>query len=293
MKDIKLLNGVNLRNKKAIEGWLFTLPWIIGFLIFFAFPLVVSINLSFGDITKPGSLATRFVGLVNFERAFVEDTSFVPMFLTVVKTTLIRTPMIILFSLIIAIMLNKKLFLKGFFRQIFFLPVLLGTGFVMQQLLGQQVDAQAMEVARGILLPDEILLYMGPKIAGYIGIFLDNITIVLWKSGVQIILFLAGLQGISKSLYESAKVDSATEWEMFWKITLPMISPVILLNMVYTVVDSFTDITNPIVNYIYSMGFKNSNFEYAAAMGWIYMGFILVLIGIIFLCMKRFIHTAL
>jgi len=288
-----MLFKLRLETKKKLEGYLFISPWVAGFLVFFAFPIVTSLILSFSHITNIRGLQTVFVGWSNYSVAFTYDVTFIPMFISVVRTTLIRTPLIIIFSLIIAIFANKKLALKGFFRVVFFLPVLLGSGFVMQQLLGQGVDQQAMEVARGILLPNEVLLYLGPKVAGFVNIFLTNITLVLWKSGVQILLFLASLQGISKSLYEAAKVDSATEWEVFWKISLPMISPVILLNLVYTVVDSFNDVTNPIVDYIYMWGFTRSNFEYAAAMGWIYLVFIMLLIGLIFLIMRGMTYNSL
>lgn len=284
---------IGLENKKKLEGVMFVSPWLIGFALFFVFPIVTSLILSFSKITNISGLQTRPVGWANYLNAFTYDIQFIPMFLSVIQTTLIRTPLIIIFSLIIAIFANKKMFLRGFFREVFFLPVLLGTGFVMQQLLGQGVDQQAMEVARGILLPEEVLLYLGPNVAGFINLFLANITLVLWKSGVQIILFLASLQGISKSLYEAARVDSATEWEMFWKITLPMISPVILLNLVYTVVDSFNDVTNPILEYIYLWGFRRSNFEYAAAMGWIYLVFIMILIGLIFALMRKYVYSSL
>ena len=198
--------------------------------------------------------------------------------------------MILIFALMIAIMINKKIRFRGFFRTVFFLPVLLGTGFVMQQLLGQNVDEQAMEVARGILLPEEILIYLGPTVSKAVNTFFDVITIILWNSGVQILLFLAGLQGIPESLYESARVDSATEWEMFWKITLPMMSPVILLSAVYTFIDSFTDAANPMVTFVISTAFEgwSNEFEYASALGWIYCVFVLLLVGIVYKSMKSF-----
>ena len=121
---------------------------------------------------------------------------------------------------------------------------------------------------------------------------LDRITVVLWKSGVQIVLFLAGLQGISSSLYEAARVDGATEWEMFWKITLPMISPVILMNLVYTIVAFFTDATNPVIDYIYKQSFTNQQFGYGAAMSWVYFAFALLLCGISMGVMGKFVFVS-
>ena len=122
---------------------------------------------------------------------------------------------------------------------------------------------------------------------------LDRITVVLWKSGVQIVLFLAGLQGISSSLYEAARVDGATEWEMFWKITLPMITPVILMNAVYTIVSFFTDATNPIVDYIYKQSFGNpQQFAHGAAMGWMYFAFAFALCILTIGVMRNFVFAS-
>ncbi len=278
-----------LQRRKTVEAYLFSAPWIIGFLVFFTYPVVTSFILSFSRITNIQGLKTTFVGLTHYKQAFTFDINFVPMFLRVVRTTLIQTVLILIFSFIIARFVNRKMVLRGFFRQVFFLPVLLGTGFVMQELLGQGVNAEVMEVARGILMPEKLLLYLGPKVSEAVGLFFDNITLALWKSGVQIILFLAGMQGIPASLYEAARVDSATEWDMLWKITLPMMAPVILLNIIYTLVDSFSDSSNEIIRYIRDIGFKGSvQFEYASAIGWIYMAFIIVLVAFIFLIMRPF-----
>jgi len=288
---MKILNKLGLfTNKREAQGYVFVFPWIIGFLMFFIYPLIQSIRLSFSKITRITGFKMEFAGFGNYAKAFVWDINFVPMFLEVVKKTFINTPIIIVFSLIISVMLNKNIRFRTFFRGLFFLPVLLGTGFVMQQLLGQGVDQQAMDLSRGILLPQQALMYLGPKVHLVIQNFLNLITILLWKSGVQILLFLAGLQGISGSLYEAARCDSATEWTMFWKITVPMISPVTLLNIIYTLIDSFTDTSNPIVTYIIDVGIKNLQLEYGAAMGWIYFMFIFLLILLLFFIAKIFIY---
>lgn len=128
---------------------------------------------------------------------------------------------------------------------------------------------------------------LGPVISSVVQSFLDRITIVLWKSGVQIILFLAGLQGISTSYYEAARCDGATEWEMFWKITLPMISPVILLNFIYTMVSYFSSSDNALVEYILNQVFKNTQFGTGAAMGWVYFLFTFLLCAVVFVIMQR------
>ena len=273
-----------------MEAYIFLIPWLIGVCLFFAYPIFVSIRLAFSDIVEFKGLKTAWVGLENFRYIFFYDINFVPTFLKVVTDTLLNTPLCMVFSLIIAIFINRKMVGRGFFRTAFFIPVLLGTGYIMKQLLGMGVDG--MTVTTGILVPKLIADLLGPSITEVVQGFLDRITVVLWKSGVQIVLFLAGLQGISGSLYEAARVDGATEWEMFWKITLPMISPVIMMNVVYTIVSFFTDTTNPLVDYIYKMNFTNQQFEYAAAMSWLYFIFALVLCLGSILLMRRHIYDS-
>ena len=281
---------LGIDRKRSMEAYIFLIPWLIGVCLFFAYPIFVSIRLAFSDIVEFKGLKTAWVGLENFRYIFFYDINFVPTFLKVVTDTLLNTPLCMVFSLIIAIFINRKMVGRGFFRTAFFIPVLLGTGYIMKQLLGMGVDG--MTVTTGILVPKLIADLLGPSITEVVQGFLDRITVVLWKSGVQIVLFLAGLQGISGSLYEAARVDGATEWEMFWKITLPMISPVIMMNVVYTIVSFFTDTTNPLVDYIYKMNFTNQQFEYAAAMSWLYFIFALVLCLGSILLMRRHIYDS-
>ena len=276
--------------KRSLEAYLFLIPWLIGVCLFFAYPISVSVRLAFSKITMIKGLQTEWVGLNNFQYIFFFDINFVPTFLQVVYDTLLNTPICMVFSLIIAIFINRKMVGRGFFRTTFFIPVLLGTGYIMKQLLGMGVDG--MSVTTGIVVPKLIADLLGPSISEVVQSFLDRITVVLWKSGVQIVLFLAGLQGISGSLYEAARVDGATEWEMFWKITLPMISPVIMMNVVYTIVAFFTDGTNPMVDYIYKVNFTNQQFENAAAMGWVYFAFALIICLVCILLMQRHIYDS-
>lgn len=280
---------MTFKRREALYGFLFISPFLIGTVLLFAFPIYRSFHLSFSQIVNVTTYKLKSVGLLNYRKALFEDTSFVPMFLNITKTTLINTPLINIFAIFVAILLNRKMKGRAVFRAIIFLPVMLGSGFIMQQLLGQNVDKNAMEMARGILLPEQVRLSLGPAVVSAVEVFLNSITLIMWKSGVQILIYLAGLQGISVSLYEAARVDSATSWEMFWLITLPMLSPMILLNMIYTIIDSFTDSSSALVNYILDMGFTRGNFELSAAFSWIYFGFILLLIGVVFLLLWRFV----
>lgn len=270
---------MTIQRRRVLEAFMFLSPWIIGTCVFFLNSIFTSIRLSFSEMVQMNGFVMQWSGMVNYQYIFAYDINFVPTFITVVRDTLINAPLTLVFSLIIAMLINRPMFGRGFFRTCFFIPVLLGSGYVMQQLL--QIDATG-SVGVGIALPSLLQGMLGNTISGVVQSFLDRITLILWSSGVQIILFLAGLQGISSSLYEAAKCDGATQWEMFWKITLPMISPIILLNFVYTMVTSFTSADNKLVQYMLDQVFVSLQLPRGAAMGWVYFLFVFLLCGVIF-----------
>lgn len=285
------------RSRKAwlrenLSGYIFVAPYVIGLIVFFAFPLVFSLRISFGDyqLARGGYTITP-TGLSNYYKVLFEEVDFTHAFVNAIVDTLIDTPLIVVFSLILSVMLNRRMPAKGLFRTIFFLPFLLGSGYVMKQLLGMNVNESAMSMARGIIFPIQVQEYIGPAATKVAMGFLSRITLILWRCGVPIVLFLSGLQSIPVSLYEAGMVDGATEWEKFWKITVPMISPVMLLVMVYTVIDSFTDASNPMVDMFYTRAFEKLEYSLSAAMSWMYFGFILLLVLLIFLVMRRFIYS--
>lgn len=280
-----------METREKLEGLFFVSPFIVGLIIFFAFPLYLSIKLSFGKVVNIVGFVIELKGIENYTRAFLLDINFVPTFVEVVRSTLVEAPLIIIMSLLIAIMINNKIQFRGFFRVVFFIPFLLGTGEVMKQLLNQGVDKQVLSIADGRLIPYEVLQYFGGGVVETVSNLFGMLVTVLWHSGVQILLFLSGLQSISDALFESAKVDGATQWEVFWKITFPMMAPTTFLCIIYTLVDSFTNIKNPILSYIQEFAFKKTEFEYAAAMGWIYFSFIIVLILVVNLIMSGYINA--
>ena len=282
---------LSMRTKDRMKGLVFVSPFIIGVLAFFVYPVFLSLRLSFGKIDNIIGLKISWAGLTNYLRAFLIDVNFVPIFLQVVKDTIVKFPLTIVLSLIIAIMVNRDIKGKGMFRVIFFIPFLLGTGEVMKQLLNQGVDTQVLSITDGRIIPYNVLNYFGGTVVEAVQNVLGVIVVVLWGCGVQILLFLAGLQSISPALYEAAKIDGATEWEVFWKVTIPMISPMLLLNLIYTIVDSFTNVTNPMLEYIQSYGFTKAQFEYGAAMGWIYFLFVGLVVAAVFALMKNYMHT--
>ena len=280
--------ATSFEKRKNRAGYVFLSPWLFATVFLLIYPVVFSFLMSFGNIKSLTSYNMTFAGFENYKEAFVVDDSFLPMLLSTVSTMLIDTPMILIFSLITAVILNRSFKLRSFFRLVFFLPVLLGTGYIMSQLLGQNVQSGSMEIARGMLLPANVQQYLGSTLTRYITDFFNRITLIMWNSGVQIVLFLSGLQGISPSLYEASRIDGASEWEIFWKITLPMTTPILLLNAVYTVI-SFAFEDNDLLNYIVSQGFEKNKFEYSSAMSWIYFSVVLILLGVIFAVISPFI----
>ncbi len=281
----------NLKRKENMNGYLFILPWLIGAAALFIFPIYRSLEMSFSNIINYTDYTIEFAGLEHYKNALTGDTEYLNSLFNNIKNMLQTVPFVNVFSLLIAVMLNRKFKGRTLFRAIFFLPVILGSGFAMSQLMNQGVDQQAMETVKEVLLPRQVAIYLGEELTNAISVFLNLISTILWKCGVPIVIYLAGLQGVPSSLYEAARVDAATEWEMFWLITLPMITPMMLLNMVFTVVDSFTDSQNWLLRLIERTSFSNDfEYEYAAAMAWIFFVWIIALIAVIFLVMRPFIN---
>ncbi len=282
--------GMTQRRREALFGLLFISPWLVGLLVFFAYPLLRSVQLSLVNVLDLTGNQVEWAGLSHFKDALTGDAWYVQHYLTSVKTMLYQVPLVNVFALFIAILLNRKFPGRTAYRTIFFLPVILGAGFIMTQLTGQGVQEEAMNSVRDVLLPTQVSIYLGPTGTSLVSGFLTMVTSVLWKSGVQIVIYLSGLQSISHTLYEAARVDSATEWEMFWLITLPMMTPMILLNLVYSVVDCFINADDPLFKHIQNIAFQESRFEDAAAMSWLFFLWVILFVGIIFLIMRRFIN---
>lgn len=291
-KPARHKRGFSLEKRRAAAGYVFVLPFIIGFIIFMLYPLVNSIIWSLvnghvgvnPETGKGGFIIDAFVGLKNYETIIGTNVEFATAFLDTIQRTFIWTPFIIVFSLFIAIMLNTKIRFRGVFRVIYFLPVLLGTGLVF---------AKLSPVTEMLAIPEELtrtLAYLinNGEVATFLNDLLADMISIFWKTGVQIVIFLSALQGISDSLYEAARVDSANSWDMLWKITIPMLSPMILLNTIYTIIDSFRDSSNPIVAFILRQ-YELAEWTNLTAMGWMYFIVTLILLGIVFAVTRRFV----
>ncbi len=297
---VKKKRSAGLHARKARWGYLFILPWLLGFLLFFLRPVIQSLEYSFASIKMAANgLELTPVGLENYSFLLFKDAKFMPLIGTTVLKMLYETPLIVILSLFLAVLLNQRFRGRAFFRSVFFFPVIITSGVVYVMLQGvingntlgatqnaylfQTVGLAEMMVASGI--PQSIV--------NAVNTVVNEVFALIMKSGVQILLFLSGLQKIPSTTYEAAKIEGATEWDSFWRITVPMMIPIMLLNVVYTVIDSFMaygteEAGNQVMAMIYAMGFGSQfKFGMAAAMSWIYMLVIVVLLLIIFLILGR------
>lgn len=284
----------NARND-ARAGLLFVLPWLIGTLAFFVRPFVQVFYYAFHEVSFPdGMMTCGPFGTGTFVRVFTEDTTFVRSFFESILGIFTQSIYVIFFSLFVALILKSEFRGRTLVRAVFFLPVIVATGPVLEIINGDTLaqtmmsgDRTADLFASGSL--GELLLDMGLS-AELINTFngiIDSIFDLSWQSGIQILLFLAALQGVPGHLYEAAQVEGASRWESFWRITLPMITPVLLLNVVYTVIDGFTSFGNTIIKLIVSQTQK-LHLSYAAALGTSYFLVVFVIILLVYAVMSRF-----
>lgn len=277
--------ALNARTRSTITGSLFFLPWLIGFLAITAYPLVYSLVICFNQVQiKPGAIELEPIGWEYFRQAFAVDTEFPTKLITSVSNVLMGTPLVVVFSLVIALLLNGKFKGRTVYRIIFFLPVIIMSGPVMSELM---TESSAMSIDMNIMGIRDILMELDRSWAGILLAFLNSFIRILWFCGVQIVVFLAGLQRIDRNMYEAAAIDGATAWESFWKITLPHMRPIILLNTIYTIIEMGTasdDATNQKI--VASIRDIARPYSYAAVQSWIYASCLVLLILIAFLLLK-------
>ena len=295
----------SLDRRKARAGWFFVLPFLIGF-AFIYMPMVwQSLQISFSQIVfgKEGAYSIVWVGIQNYKNAIQVDPEFTQVLLKQGLPSLaVDIPAILIFSLFMAIMLNTKMIGRAVFRSIFFIPVVLSTG-IMESIAAMDVLTDYMESGEGIddgsgktqetlVSADDLALLfsnmkVGNELVKTITDIVNNIFDIVNRSGVQMLIFLAALQSISPAIYESCKIDGATAWETFWKITLPMISPMILVNGIYTIIDSFTTESNPVMVYVQKVYSEYQ--EMSTAMAWMYFVIVGLIVALIAAVMSGFV----
>lgn len=271
-------------------GIVFSLPLIIGLVIFFIPTIVMGLRFAFSEVSIANGLTLTFTGWDNLHYSLRVDAKYFQLVFADLGGLLTTLPIVVIFSLFVAVLLNSKVWGKGAFRVIFFLPVIACVGMLAaanSNLMMQTMTASAQETENEALTAMSDVTTMlqnlsfSPQLIKTVSDAANNIMDIVNRSGVQILIFLAGIQSISPSIYESANVEGASGWEVFWKITLPMISPMIIANVLFTFVDSITRSNTDLVSYVKGMAFNNAQFGYAAAMAWFHYFCLLVMLGIL------------
>ena len=282
----------SLNARKARAGWWFVAPFVVGFLLIYLPVIVESITYTFCEVKALGNgiYETSFIGFDNYSEALFADAKFVPTLLSGLQTLALNIPMIVIFSLFMAVILNQKMVGRTFFRAVFFIPVVLSVGILENLDPNFDPGADGINDGSGENASNELIsvldleslfasMKVGEQLVDIVVSAINNVQTIVSRSGVQFLIFLTGLQSISPAIYESCQIDGATAWETFWKITLPMISPMILVNAVYTVIDSFT-VKNAVMNYIDNWS-SNPVDGPSAAMYWIYVLIVIAIIGVV------------
>ncbi len=287
--------------RKGLYGFGFISLWLIGTLYFFIYPLIESLIYSFNETTvTPGKMEMEFIGFDNYVNAFRQDQYYLPALTEMLKSTLLKTPLILIFSIFIAVILNQKFKGRTFARAVFFLPVIIATGPVIDIINGNMSTggyaggSDQFSTMFETNLVDQLLNFMGiynisDTLTETINTLTSDIFNLVWNSGIQILLFLSALQNIPFSAKEAAQMEGATAWEYFWKITVPYISPMIMASLIYTVVDSFVDPENKVMRIVLEK--QNSwNHGYSAAMAWAYFLIIAVFLVVVVAIVNKFVY---
>ena len=277
-----------LQRRKAIAGYIFIAPFILGFLVFMVKPFFQSLYMSFCNVeVSAGSFNPVFQGIDNYKRAFTIDPQFSRLLVEELSRMAVDSVAIMVFSFFVALILNQKFKGRALVRAIFFLPVILSSGVILGLETNNQLMAQLQvaieETTSGISITgavEEILRTAGVGVRAFEKVFeiIDKIYDIAIASGIQIIIFLSGLQTISASMYEAADIEGCTKWESLWKITFPMISSMFLVNWIYTVIDFCMRSDNEVIKKITQVMVDQIDYGFSSAMTWIY--FLIVIAGV-------------
>ena len=284
----KRMSGIARR--RAWTGRLFVLPFTLGFILLFLYPSLESLRYSFSNVSfAEGVFSVSWLGVDHYVFAFTRDSQFPVLLADTFKNMALQVPVILLFSLFIAMILNQKFHGRMLARAVFFLPVIVTSGIIIS-LLNEDIFNQTIQTgnqqstmifqATG-LQQMLISLRIPTTVITTLTEMVSTIFDMLWRSGVQILIFLAAMQGVPSQLYEAARIEGATGWESYWKITFPMISPLIFTCLVYTIIDTFTDYSNELMLTIQQMAFEQLRYAYACAMAWIFFVLVALVIAVV------------
>ena len=298
MALLKQRKRMTLVQQSSWKGRLFVLPFYIGFFVFFLFPLLQSLSFSFSTVNvSPEGFTSTFTKLENLRFIFREDPTYGTLLVSTISSLFWKVPTILIISLFIAVILKSRFVGRTFIRGVFFLPVVLASGMVLMIVRGDAVANSMLAgntVSAGTIVESSMLdtflvdLGLGPQIVAVISLIYENLFSLLWRAGIQIIIFLAALQSVPASLYEASAVEGTTAWEDFWKITIPIIKPMILLNTFFTIIETFMDSQNALMNKKVMVAFGNPNtLGLASAMAWTYFAAITVILAVIALVFRK------
>lgn len=292
----KLKKARGIEELKARYGFMFILPWIIGLVMFFFIPLIQSIIYSFSSVTiKENGVNIKWVGLENYVEIIKRDKDYMTNLKASLGEFAYALPIILILSLILAMMLNQKFRGRIFFRALYFLPVIIATGRVMSFIF-RTTDESLTEMgvsggmSSGMITVQDLtkVLNLSTEVATFISNAINNIFNLVWSCGIQIVLFLSGLQSIPGTLYEASKVEGATKWEEFWFITFPMLSRITLLVGVFTMVELFINERSPLIDRAYGMMLSGKQ-DIPSAMIWFYFLIICAVMGIVMFLFTKFV----
>lgn len=279
-----------LQRRKAIAGYIFISPFILGFLVFMVKPFFQSLYMSFCTVeVGAGNFNPVWKGLDNYIRAFRIDPEFTRLLTEEISRMVVDSLAIMVFSFFVALILNQKFKGRALVRAIFFLPVILSSGVILgletDNSLMAQVQVAIEENTTGLSITgavENILRTAGVGVRAFETVFeiIDNIYNIAISSGIQIIIFLSGLQTISTSMYEAADIEGCTKWESLWKITFPMISSMFLVNWIYTIIDFCMRSDNEVIDKITKVMVEQINYGFSSAMTWIYFLIVIAFVGI-------------
>lgn len=300
-KKLLFSKSLSLERKKSLFGYVFVSPIILGLLVIYIPVLVQSCLYSFSANAGRYGEKAVYVGWQNYHDALFVETDFLQ---TVYSSTIALLPqifIILIFAFFMANILNQNFRGRSIARVIFFIPVVLSTGIVtyfdnLSTLSDTYMQGEKLNVGTSTSVFDMkeieavMLSILGNNgLSEIIATAIDSLYTVITSSGVQMLIFLSGLQSISINMYEAAKVEGATGWEVFWKISFPMISPLILVNLLYTVIDLFTSVDNKTISFIATYYENVSTYSLASAFSWMYTILLLLFVGVVYLLVNKLI----
>lgn len=286
------MRRLNYEKKKGLTGLLIAMPWVTGFIFFFLVPIITSIRFSFSEIViNDFGTEFKYQGLSNFKYLFLQDPTFLVEMIKAALLVFKDLFLVIAFSLFLALILSQEFHGRLFARAIFFLPVIVASGVVLgiingdefsQELMSGQSSQMQLDLLQNILINTGLSEDTISTVVETVG----NIFNITWRCGIQVLIFLSGIKSIPVSVKEAASVEGATAWEFFWKITFPMILPMVQLNMIFTIIDSFTDSSNAIISRIYSLN-QAMDFSYSSTIAWTYFIVVFIIVILVYGILNR------